>query len=92
MTRDFGIFDNLYVYEREAPKAGKRQPKSRFVWNEVLFRAFRQDTSRSLDWDLYLSLKDPVAKRLYRFLDKRFYRQGEVVMDLHELAFNKVAA
>ena len=90
VTRDFGIFDNLYVYEREAAEGWKAPAKSRFVWNEVLFQSFQAGYIKKLDWDLYLSLKDPVAKRLYRFLDKRFYRQGEVVMDLHELAFNKV--
>ncbi len=45
---------------------------------------------KKLDWDLYCRLEDPVAKRLYRLLDKRFYRRDEVVLDLHELAFNKV--
>ena len=32
----------------------------------------------------------PVAKRLYRFLDKRFYRPGSVEVDLRELAERKV--
>lgn len=90
VTRDFGIFDNLYVYEREAEEGWKAPAKSRFIWNEVIYDSFQAGYIKRLDWDLYLSLKDPVAKRLYRLLDKRFYRQNEIVMDLHELAFNKV--
>jgi hypothetical protein len=35
-------------------------------------------------------LRDPVAKRLYRLLDKRFYPRDELVFDLHEPAFEKV--
>lgn len=90
VTRDFGIFDNLYVYEREAEEGWKAPAKSRIIWNEVIYDSFQAGYIKRLDWDLYLSLKDPVAKRLYRLLDKRFYRQNEIVMDLHELAFNKV--
>ena len=90
VSRDFGVFDNLYIFEREESEGKYAPAKSRFLWNEVLYQSFQSGYLKKLDWDLYLSLKDPVAKRLYRFLDKRFYRQDEVVVDLHELAFNKV--
>jgi len=90
VNRDFGVFDNLYVFEREE-KQGRAAPASSwFVWNEVIFESFRSGYLKKLDWDLYCRLKDPVAKRLYRFLDKRFYRSDRVVLDLHELAFSRV--
>lgn len=90
VNRDFGVFDNLYIYEREADEGARAPASSWFVWNEVLFQSFQAGYVKQLDWNLYCSLKDPVAKRLYRFLDKRFYRGDSVVIDLHELAFNKV--
>lgn len=88
INRDFGIFDNLYVYEREEARGEDTQ--SWFVWNEVVFESIQAGYVKSLDWDLYCRLTDPVAKRLYRLLDKRFYRADRLVLDLHDLAVNKV--
>ena len=90
VSRDFGVIDNLYVYEREHAGNDTAETRSWFVWNEVVFESFRAGYLKTLDWDLYCRLKDPVAKRLYRFLDKRFYREDSLVIDLHELAYKKV--
>lgn len=90
VNRDFGVLDNLYVYEREESEKVRAPASSWFVWNEVLFESFRSGYLKKLDWDLYCRLEDPVAKRLYRFLDKRFYHRDRLVFDLGELAFNKV--
>ncbi len=90
VTRDFGVFDNLSVYERESAERAAAPRSSWFVWNEVFFDSFRSGYLKRLDWDLYCRLADPVAKRLYRLLDKRFYHGPEVVFDLKELAVRKV--
>ncbi|WP_425395421.1 replication initiator protein A [Aeoliella sp.] len=90
VNRDFGIFDNLYIYERDEVDKREASADSWLVWNEVVFGSFSAGYLKKLDWDLYLRLKDPVAKRLYRFLDKRFYHSDRLVLDLNELAFNKV--
>ncbi len=90
VNRDFGIFDNLYIYERDEVDKREASADSWLVWNEVVFGSFSAGYLKKLDWDLYLRLKDPVAKRLYRFLDKRFYHSDRLVMDLNEIAFNKV--
>jgi len=90
VNRDFGVFDNLYIYEREAAKGSKAPTSSRFRWNEVLFESFQSGYLKKLDWDLYCRLTTPVAKRLYRLLDKRFYHANELTMDLHQLAFRKI--
>ena len=90
VNRDFGVFDNLVIYRREVVQ-GKAAPGcSRFVWNEVLFRSFQSGYLKQLDWNLYCQLTSPVAKRLYRFLDKRFYHSNRVEIDLQELGFRKV--
>ncbi len=90
VNRDFGVFDNLVIYRREVIQ-GKAAPGcSRFVWNEVLFRSFQSGYLKQLDWNLYCKLTSPVAKRLYRFLDKRFYHSSRVVIDLMELGLRKV--
>ncbi len=66
VNRDFGVFDNLYIYERETDEGARAPASSWFVWNEVLFQSFQAGYVKQLDWNLYCSLKDPVAKRLYR--------------------------
>ena len=72
---------------------GKRRTRaagSWFVWNEVVFNSLQSGYVKKLDWNLYCDLKSPVAKRLYRFLDKRFWHEDQLSFDVHELAFDKV--
>lgn len=89
VNRDFGVFDSVTIYRRENHGTQGRS-LSRFTWNEVLFQSFQSGYLKRLDWSLYTSLESPVAKRLYRFLDKRFYRGNSVEIDLHDLAFRKI--
>ena len=90
VNRDFGIFDNLYIYRREVQQGSNAPGASRLIWNDVIFKSFQAGYLKRLDWGLYTRLKSPVAKRLYRFLDKRFYHGNHVEIDLHELAQFKV--
>jgi hypothetical protein len=90
VNRDFGVLDNLYIYEREAAVGSVGHESSWLLWNEVLFASFQAGYLKRLDWDLYCRLTSPVAKRLYRLLDKRFYYGNEVVLDLHQLAVRKI--
>lgn len=90
VNRDFGIFDNLTIYEKDGTSPGQSAAVSSFVWNDVLFDSFQAGFVKKLDWGLYCRLTDPVAKRLYRLLDKRFYHGDRVEFDLHDLAINKI--
>jgi len=90
VNRDFGIIDTLYIYQREATQKVESPSASRLTWNEVIFRSFKAGYLKQLDWGLYTRLESPVAKRLYRFLDKRFYHGSTVEIDLQELALRKV--
>ena len=90
VSRDFGILDNLYIYEREQRHSDGDAATSWLTWNEVMFNSFQAGYVKKLDWDLYCRLKSPVAKRLYRFLDKRFYHTDQFSIPLDELAFGKV--
>ncbi|MDZ4852073.1 MAG: replication initiator protein A [Pirellulaceae bacterium] len=90
VNRDFGIFDSLYVYRRERPQGGVVPSNSRFTWNDVIFRSFQAGYLKRFDWQLYTSLESSIAKRLYRFLDKRFYHSPSFEMDLRDLAINRV--
>lgn len=90
VNRDFGIIDNLTIYRREPAPGIPPRRRSRFVWNEVLFESFQAGYLKKIDWNLYRSLRSPIAKRLYRFLDKRFYLVSSFTIDLRELAVNRL--
>lgn len=65
-------------------------PLSSFEWNRKFIESCQAGNLKHLDLTLYFSLEHPSSKRLYRFLDKRFYRQPEWVFDLTEIAFERV--
>lgn len=90
VSKDFAVLDNLHIYEREEHERRRAPASSWLVWNDVLFESFQAGYLKRLDWDLYCRLESPIAKRLYRFLDKRFYHGNRVEIDMHELAFRKV--
>jgi hypothetical protein len=52
----------------------------------VIFQSFQSGNLKQLDLELYLKLRLPTTKRMYRFLDKRFYRRIRLDFDLRTLA------
>src|SRR6185312_12839732 len=61
-------------------------PLSSFRWNEVIFQSCQSGNLKQLDLEFYLKLRLPTTKRMYRFLDKRFYRRSRLDFDLRTLA------
>ncbi len=89
-TVAFGIIDN-YVLADERRMRGDREdgvPFSCITWNEVIFTSFRAGNIKMLDTDLYFSLRSPIARRLYRYLDKKRYpNRPTFQITLEKLAF-----
>ena len=71
---------------RKVGAEGDPLPLSSFKWNEVIFQSFQSGNLKQLDLDFYLSLRLPTTKRMFRFLDKRFYRRTLLDFDLRILA------
>ena len=92
----FHILDNVTLYDKEQAKnrpAAKRQsqlPLSTFTWNDVVFRSFRAGNLKSIDFDFLKGLNSAVAKRLYRFLDKRFFHRDHWEFDLKEVSWEHI--
>jgi len=53
-----------------------------FEWHRLVVESVRNEHTKPLDWDFYLSLHLPSTRRLYRFLDKRFYARDRYTPDL----------
>ena len=106
VDESFHILDNVSLYDRERRRragggkpaaagkgsgpVGDPQPLSSFRWNEVIFRSFQAGNLKQLDLEFYLHLKLPTTKRLFRFLDKRFYRRNRLEFDLTTMAFEHI--
>ena len=71
---------------KKAGTIGDPLPLSSFRWNEVIFQSFQSGNLKQLDLEFYLNLRLPTTKRMFRFLDKRFYRRNQLDFDLRILA------
>jgi hypothetical protein len=71
---------------RKTGTEGDPLPLSSFRWNEVIFESFQSGNLKQLDLEFYLKLRLPTTKRMFRFLDKRFYRRTRLDFDLRTLA------
>lgn len=93
----FSIIDNVTLYDVDQRRLDRREdgqfdlPLSSFTWNRVFFESMQAKFYKRLDFGFYLQLRTPTAKRLFRFLDKRF-GAGRPVWDfeLREFAFEHV--
>ena len=63
---------------------------SYIIWNEVIFESFQAGYLKPLDYDLCMGLRNSTAKRMYRFLDKRFHHKPDWTFDLKELAHEHI--
>ena len=95
MDEKFHVLDNVSLCHRPelavmARDEGTTAPGSAFSWNEVLYDSFRAGNLKAIDFDFFKELRSAIAKRLYRFLDKRFFRKRRWDFDLRELAWEHV--
>ena len=60
------------------------------IWNEHAFELLKKQYFKKLDLKFYRHLNTPTAKRLYRFLDKRFYHGKQFSIELKKFAFEKI--
>jgi hypothetical protein len=91
----FHILDNVTLFDREkarrAPPGKQAQlPLSTFTWNDVIFRSFKAGNLKSIDFDFLKNLESAISKRLYRFLDKRFYHRKRWEFNLKEVSWEHI--
>lgn len=74
-----------YLEEDEQVRAAEGVP-GYFVWSEDLWKSIQDGYLKHLDLDFYFDLDSPLARRLYRFLDKRMAYQSTYEIDIFDLA------
>ncbi len=90
ITVAFGIIDNYVLFDerRVRGRGGDTERQSYITWNDVIFNSFAAGNIKLLDTDLYFSLRSPIARRLFRYLDKKRYpEKRSFQITLEKLAY-----
>lgn len=97
VNKSFHILTDLELLDREMRsrkiKAGEGDPRagqSSFTWSDVVFRSFQAGNLKQIDMKVFRSLKSPIAKRMYRYLDKRFYHRSTLRFELKRFACSHI--
>ncbi len=90
VTKGFHIIDNFELNDSRTGAGQDELFPSSIQWNQVVFESFEAGYLKSIDYDFYMNLDHPTARRMYRFLSKRMYHRAEWTFDLKDLAFEHV--
>jgi hypothetical protein len=98
VDRKFGIIDDVKLYERSkydrakrrAREMGEPNPQSWIRWSDVMLESFQSGYVRQLDIEVYRSLSNPVARKLFRYLGKHFWKKSEHKIDVRDLCYEKL--
>ncbi len=55
------------------------------VWSDTFWKSIKDGYIKNLDNEFYYSLKNPIARQLFRFLDKRIGQKKECEVDIFDL-------
>ena len=82
----------LQKFEWDEPPEGIRGTEGRFTitWNDDIHRSFEAGYLRDINYLEYRAMRLPLAKALYRFLGKHFWRRRQLSFDLRTLAHEKL--
>lgn len=90
LTRGFGIIDNYVLYRKGSKQPSEQPFISSVTFNETIFESFQSGFVKTLDLDLFLSLRFPIARKLFRLLDKKLHKSPLYEIELMRLA-NRIA-
>ena len=84
----FSYIQSLKIHEAGRPT---ESGLCEVTWSDDFHHSLKAGNLKGLDFNRYVGLRSPIAKRLYRFLDKRFGAgRTQYSCDLKVLAFEKV--
>ena len=89
-TAGFHIIDKYEITDSRTAGDQLDLIPSYIVWGEDIFESFQAGYLKPLDYDLCMGLSNSTAKRMYRFLDKRFHHKPDWTFDLKELAHEHI--
>lgn len=82
VSKVFGVIDSFSICEK---RAGDPNSKSYAKFSDELWESIQANNLKPLDLQTYYQLRSPIAKRLYRFLDKRRLNRASFELELEAL-------
>ena len=89
-TIGFHIIESFGLHDSRSSSDQFELRPSYILWNEVIFNSFQAGYLKPLDYDLCMRFRNSTAKRMYRFLDKRFHHKSDWLLDLKEFAHEHI--
>ena len=91
----FHIIDESHLFTRDKydlarANTGEKRPRSWIRWGGPLYKSFSDGYLATFDLELYRAINGGVAKKLYRYSNKRLWQKSRYVIDLRELAEDKL--
>lgn len=80
----------VLIQDFELKRKDQKDSTSYITWAKQLFESFQAGNLKGLDFGLYRALRNSIAKRMFRFLDKRFYNSRIIKFDLGIFAYEKI--
>jgi hypothetical protein len=80
----FHIIDSYQIND------GRGSEGCQVTWGSEFFKSCQAGYLKGLDYDMYIRLKYHPSKRMYRFLDKRFYHKPDWSFELRDFAIEHV--
>jgi hypothetical protein len=90
VNQKFHFLDNVEIYKQGSATTSGKEGISSVKWNEMVFRSFQSGNLKALDFQVFRQLDTAIAKRMFRFLDKRFYMRTRLSFELERFAFDKM--
>ena len=95
MNEGFHILDHVQILEKErqrrASKRGGGEHREKLLRLERCgVQQLQSGIPKQIDFEFYKRLESAVSKRMYRFLDKRFYHRQRLEFDLRTFACEHV--
>jgi len=96
-TQAFHVFDRLWIRRNEKGSEGNSETSNAegedadesqgyIVWSPQFWSNLQGGYIKNIDLGFYNSLSTPLARRLYRLLDKRLHHRTTCEMDIFELS------
>lgn len=86
----FHIIDEYKINDGRSANGQGDLFRSHVTWGKAFFKSCQAGYLKSLDYTLYVNLDFHTSKRMYRFLDKRFYHKSELSFELRDFAFEHI--
>jgi len=88
LINGFHLIESYWLAYKESDPAvaAKEGVRGYIVWGQEIWNSFRDGYLKQLDLGLFFGLRTPVARRLYRFLDKKLHKRRRLEIDIFQLS------